>query len=141
MIYSPTPHNKDPRSLLKSLVDSRRNFFIRIIRVIPTMMGFSLFFPLLGYVTTPAVARETDVWTPTGIDPSYVSYASHLTPRTRLTAFNLTIFLNRQIVSSKEPRERSSIRSCGKVLYAPPDSYSATDIQSAPLGCGHALSG
>ena len=45
---------------------SRRSFLVRMIQVIPTIMGLSLLYPLFRYVSAPAFTRRADVWTPIG---------------------------------------------------------------------------
>jgi len=59
MTDSPVPHDEDPHSTLKTQVDSTRMFFIRMTRVIPTLLGVTFHFPLLRYVCAPAFTQQT----------------------------------------------------------------------------------
>ncbi len=45
---------------------SRRTCLVRMIQLIPALMGLSLFYPLLRYVSAPAFASRAGVWTPIG---------------------------------------------------------------------------
>lgn len=45
---------------------SRRSFLVRMIQLLPTLMGLSLVYPLLRYVGAPAFRRPAEVWTPIG---------------------------------------------------------------------------
>lgn len=71
--------------MLQTVSGRRRTFFIWMIRILPSLMGASLLIPLLGYVSSPALRRRTDVWTsigkvadvPSG-EPQELEYASRI---------------------------------------------------------------
>jgi menaquinol-cytochrome c reductase iron-sulfur subunit len=54
----------DSRPAFINPIGPRRTFLVRMIQVIPTVMGLSLLFPLFRYVSAPTFSRQADVWTP-----------------------------------------------------------------------------
>ncbi|MEP7153608.1 MAG: ubiquinol-cytochrome c reductase iron-sulfur subunit [Nitrospira sp.] len=81
----------------------RRTFFIWMIRVIPTLMGFTLLIPLLGYVSSPALRRRVDVWSPIGKvadlptrEPQELEYASTVKDGWRTTSAKKAVWVVKQ---------------------------------------------
>lgn len=81
----------------------RRIFLIRMIQVIPTVMGLSLLVPLLGYISGPAFKRRADVWSPIGKvadipsgEPQELEYASTSKDGWRTTSAKKAVWVVKQ---------------------------------------------
>ena len=89
--------------MLQTVSGRRRTFFIWMIRILPSLMGTSLLIPLLGYVSSPALRRRTDVWTsigkvadvPTG-EPQELEYASKIKDGWRTTTAKKAVWVVKQ---------------------------------------------